>query len=106
MKNTLKYTLLTLALAISAPTMAKSTATPQNLKAKATQSQQQASKVSLNSASVEMLASKLKGVGVTKAHAIITYRRANGPFKSVDELAKVKGIGAATIAKNIQVLAL
>ena len=39
-------------------------------------------------------------LGAGKAAAIVEYREENGPFKSVDDLALVKGIGAATIEKN------
>ena len=44
--------------------------------------------------------SVIKGVGETKAEAIITYRKENGEFKSVDDLINVKGIGQTTIDKH------
>src|SRR5439155_21280864 len=40
----------------------------------------------------------LKGIGPVKAKAIIDYRSKNGPFKTIDELDKVPGIGKATIS--------
>lgn len=42
----------------------------------------------------------LQGIGSSKAQAIILYREMFGDFKTVDELAKVKGIGAKTIENN------
>lgn len=57
-------------------------------------------RISINSASAEELSSVLKGVGAKKAEAIVKYRKANGKFKSLDELASVKGIGEAIIEKN------
>ncbi len=54
-------------------------------------------KVDINSASLEELTT-IKGIGETKAKAIIEYRKANC-FKSVDELANVKGLGEKSIAK-------
>jgi len=39
----------------------------------------------------------VKGLGPSKAKAIIEYREKNGPFKSVDDLDKVKGFGNAII---------
>lgn len=57
-------------------------------------------RVSINSASAEILADALVGVGEKKAKAIVSYRKKNGKFKSVADLALVKGIGAATIEKN------
>jgi competence protein ComEA len=56
--------------------------------------------VNLNAADAETLTRELKGIGATKAKAIVEYREAHGPFSSVDELLEVKGIGAATLEKN------
>ena len=47
--------------------------------------------VDINSASAEELAG-LPGIGDAKAKAIVEYRAAE-PFKTVDDLKKVKGIG-------------
>ena len=56
--------------------------------------------VNINSASAEELSESLKGVGMSKAEAIISYRNENGEFKHVDELVNVKGIGIKTIDRN------
>lgn len=63
-----------------------------------TQAREQAV-VDINSASEGELVT-LDGIGSSKAQAIILYREMFGPFTSVDELEKVKGIGAKTIANN------
>lgn len=54
--------------------------------------------VNLNSADVAELCT-LPGIGEVKAKAVIAYRQENGPFASVDEITKVKGIGPKTLAK-------
>lgn len=41
----------------------------------------------------------VKGIGAAKAAAILAYRAANGPFKAMSELTRVGGIGAKTAAK-------
>jgi competence protein ComEA len=52
--------------------------------------------VNINSATKDQL-QELHGIGATKAQAIIDYRQKNGPFKSVDDIKKVDGIGDATL---------
>ncbi|WMC09415.1 helix-hairpin-helix domain-containing protein [Oceanimonas pelagia] len=59
--------------------------------------------VNINTATPDQLA-QLSGVGPAKAQAIVEYRDANGPFASVDDLARVKGIGEATVEKNRHLL--
>ncbi|MEL0048093.1 MAG: helix-hairpin-helix domain-containing protein [Gammaproteobacteria bacterium] len=56
--------------------------------------------VDLNTASAEELAAALKGVGLSKAKAIVRYRTEIGPFRDVRELEEVKGIGPRTVAQN------
>ncbi|MDH4072701.1 MAG: helix-hairpin-helix domain-containing protein [Gammaproteobacteria bacterium] len=56
--------------------------------------------VDINTADAETISAELQGVGITKAIAIVEYRKANGPFKSVDDLVKVKGIGERTVEIN------
>ena len=77
---------------------------PGELKAKAV-SQGYAMRIQLNTASVTQLQA-LKGVGQSKAQAIIEYRDKNGGFKSVDELTKVKGIGTKVLKDNKDLLSL
>jgi len=48
--------------------------------------------VNINTATKDELVT-LKGVGEKRAQAIIDYRTKNGPFKTVDDLEKVPGIG-------------
>ncbi|CAL1241749.1 ComEA family DNA-binding protein [Candidatus Methylocalor cossyra] len=54
----------------------------------------------INTATAEQLADVLVGVGKAKAEAIVQDRQKNGEFKSIEDLARVKGIGPAIIEKN------
>jgi len=56
--------------------------------------------VNVNTADAETISAELKGVGITKAIAIVEYRKANGPFKNADSLMQVKGIGERTVEIN------
>ncbi|MBU0455907.1 MAG: helix-hairpin-helix domain-containing protein [Gammaproteobacteria bacterium] len=55
----------------------------------------------MNKADASTLES-VKGIGPKKAQAIVDYRTQNGPFKSIDDLTKVKGIGSKKLAKIAQ----
>src|SRR5438093_1213915 len=54
--------------------------------------------VDINSADVEKLTS-LPGIGPAIAQRIVDYRKEHGPFKSVDELVNVRGIGERLLAR-------
>jgi competence protein ComEA len=56
--------------------------------------------VNLNTADAATLARDLEGIGESKARAIVEHRTRNGAFRSIDELALVKGIGPKTLELN------
>ncbi len=56
--------------------------------------------VNVNTATAEEIAEALKGVGMSKAEAIVSYRTEHGDFKHADELVNVKGIGIRTVDIN------
>ncbi|KAG1651218.1 ComE operon protein 1 [Nymphon striatum] len=60
--------------------------------------------VNINKANASTLAAYLKGVGPSKAEAIVKYRKANGRFSKVEDLKNVPGIGEETykdVKKNV-----
>lgn len=67
---------------------------------------QSATMVNINTADAETLATKLNGIGITRAQEIVRYRESFGAFSSIDELAAVKGIGKSTLDKNRAVITL
>jgi len=56
--------------------------------------------VNINTADSERLVDDLVGIGPQKALAIVRYRQQNGPFKQVEDLALVSGIGVKTVEQN------
>ena len=59
---------------------------------------QEVAPVDVNTASVEQLMS-VPGIGQVVAQRIVEFREKNGPYKSVDDLLKVQGIGEKSLAK-------
>ena len=56
--------------------------------------------VNVNTADAATIAAELKGVGLSKAKAIVEYRKKHGPFRSAEDLTLVKGIGERTLELN------
>lgn len=54
--------------------------------------------VNINAADATAL-QQINGIGPSKANAIVEYRKANGPFASVNDLAKVPGIGEKSLER-------
>jgi competence protein ComEA len=52
-------------------------------------------KINLNFADASQL-TQLPGIGAKKAEAIIAYREEHGPFRSIDEIKNISGIGEQT----------
>ena len=55
--------------------------------------------IDINHANEKELSS-LKGVGASKAKAIVQYRKKHGCFKDMNSLTLVKGLGMSIIKKN------
>jgi competence protein ComEA len=55
-------------------------------------------KIDINRAEPWLLEA-LPGIGETRAQAIVDYRDDNGPFKRIEDLLQVKGIGEGTFEK-------
>lgn len=58
--------------------------------------------VNINTADAATMAAALKGVGQSRAEAIVRYREEHGDFVDIYELANVKGIGERTVEVNAE----
>ena len=56
--------------------------------------------VNINTASIEVVADKLVGVGPELAKRIVDLRERCGEFKSIEALGDVRGIGPSLLTKN------
>ncbi len=54
--------------------------------------------VNINTAD-ELTLSQLPGIGNKKAKQILSYRRANGPFKKIAEIKQIKGVNKSVYTK-------
>lgn len=60
-----------------------------------------AGQVDINTADAETISTELNGIGLSKAKAIVEYRKKHGPFRSAEDLSLVKGIGERTVERNL-----
>ena len=56
-------------------------------------------KININAASADEL-TQLQKVGPKTAERIVAYREAHGPFKTIDDLKNVKGVGDKILELN------
>ena len=56
--------------------------------------------MNINTADAETLSAELKGIGLSKAQAIVEYRQKNGPFRTPDDRVNVRGVGLRTVDIN------
>lgn len=126
MKCGIKALLITLAIATSGMSAGALAASP-SVKAQAAQNQADATsqghvkanatastkaiedegtRFSINTASADDLARVMNGVGLKKAQAIVSYREEYGPFKTLDDLKQVPGMGSALVERNLAHLTL
>lgn len=61
-----------------------------------------AERVNLNTASVEQIRQKVRGIGQKRAEAIVAYRKAHGTFRNWRDLAQVKGLGGHFVDSHLQ----
>lgn len=62
-------------------------------------------KININTATEKQL-KQMPGIGAKTAQRIVEYRKAKGPFKSIDDITKVRGIGKGTFKAICGYLAL
>lgn len=58
------------------------------------------SPININTADAKAISDALSGIGPKKAEAIIKYRTEKHPFKTLEDLLEVPGIGEKTIEIN------
>lgn len=56
--------------------------------------------ININTADAPALAAGLKGIGLSRAEAIVAYRQEHGAFQDAYELTAIKGVGDRIVALN------
>lgn len=98
MKPMLPLALLALGLSMATHAESVRHAPPHHAAPRARQPQV-ATAINVNAAGPAELQA-LKGVGEKKARAIVAFRKAHGPFATLDDFEEVPGIGPAMIEAN------
>ena len=86
------FSVFALALLIAAQPLAQGAAKPDAKPAKPT------AMINLNTATATQL-EELPGIGARTATRIVEYRQKNGPFKKIEELMNVQGVGEKSFLK-------
>ena len=63
-----------------------------------------AATVNINTATPVELAETLTGIGEARAEAIVAYRKKHGPFRKIEDLQQVEGIGPHIVELNRDVM--
>lgn len=71
------------------------------MKSTANAAESEETTVSINTATVDELAKAMNGVGKKKAQAIVSYREEHGPFKALEDLKQVPGMGDSLVERNL-----
>ncbi len=88
---------IALLLALSLP-LAASPSTTASASVQETRPAASAPAINVNSATVAQLES-LPGIGPSMAQRIVSYREKNGPFKKLEDLMNIQGIGEKSFLK-------
>lgn len=100
MKATLFATVLSLSiLSCATPCFAENT-----LPTAPAEAGQALKKINLNTADAKALTHSFKGIGQKRAEAIVSYRDTEGHFKSVADLAHVRGLGQSFVDSHLSEL--
>lgn len=91
MKRLMTVLLMLVVMGVSTPVMSFAATT-------SIEAGEQMVKVSINAGSTVDLQT-LPGIGAVTAERIVAFREQNGPFASIDDLVKVKGVGVKTLEK-------
>ncbi|KTD22380.1 ComEA family DNA-binding protein [Legionella londiniensis] len=92
----MKAIVLSLFIALCTPVLCAAATEPA-----ASSSQVSSAKININQADAKALAHSFKGIGKKRAEAIVQYRNEHGPFKSLETLARVHGLGEKFVKAHL-----